>query len=181
MECNMPDSNERDLKPENISDTERWHSRHQRHEELPAHIQAESAERVAAGCMVFVARGSGRMHGPDGDGIEDGEWRLEAWPMAPLNGPEAFLSLSLPWVNDIGQSSTMETMGGIALDLASCERLAEAAAHAAAVLRAGQWAPRPPGLAEVTAERDELKRRVEELEVETANLYCAPGGALRKV
>lgn len=35
-------------------------------------------------------------------------------------------------------------------------------------------------LAEVTAERDALKRRVEELETELANLRYAPDGPLRK-
>jgi hypothetical protein len=134
---------DRDIKPENITEAERWHSRHQRHEELPVHIQAETAEHIAAGRMVFVARGSGRMHDQDGDAIEEGEWRIDAWPAAPLNGPEAFLQLSYPWEDDIAHSSTMDSLGGIALDLASCERLAEAATHAAAVLRAGQWVPRP--------------------------------------
>lgn len=120
-----------------------WHSRHQRAEDLPSYSAERWQERAAGDALTFVARGSGRIHGPGGDGEGEGEWRMWAWPGAPVNGPEVLLGISFDWEDDIAESAEHESLGGIALDLASCERLAEAAAHAAAVLRAGRWVSRP--------------------------------------
>jgi hypothetical protein len=134
---------DRDIKPENVTAPERWHSRHQRAEDLPSYSPERWQERADGGALTFVARGSGRIHDELGNGIGEGEWHVYAWLGALLNGPEALLGLAHGWDDDIAESAKHESLGGIALDLASCERLAEAAAHAAAVLRAGQWVPRP--------------------------------------
>jgi hypothetical protein len=168
---------DRNLKPENITEPKRWHSRHQRAEDLSGYSLERWQSRADPKAM-FVARGSGRIHDATGDGVEDGEWRIDAWPEAPLNGPEALLLLSLPWVDDIAQSATMDSLGGVALDLASCERLAEAAAHAAAVLRAGQWVPRPvlasqgPVFAAEVREVDQARRELAEQRQLVANLQA---------
>jgi hypothetical protein len=159
-----------------------WHSRHQRADDLPSYSPERWQAKAGDDGMCFVARASGRIHDDLGNGIGEGEWRVQAWPGAPMSGPEAHISLAMPWHDVIAESAKAESLGGIALDLASCERLAEAATHAAAVLRAGRWVERPAGdaeathqetlrqLAEVTAERDALKRRVAELEAEVRSL-----------
>jgi hypothetical protein len=132
---------DRDPKPDNIT-SQTWHSRHQRAEELPSYSAERWQERVAGDGLTFVARASGRIHGPSGDGEGEGEWRVWVWPTGDLNGPEALLGISFDWTDDIAESAKHESLGGIALDVASCETLAEATIHARLVLEDGQWIER---------------------------------------
>jgi hypothetical protein len=122
-------------------------AQHQRAEDLPSYSQDRWQERTAAGALAFIARGSGRVHDDLGNGLGVGEWRLWACMQAAGPQPEVLLGISFGWEDDIAKSADHESLGGIALDQAGCERLAEAAGHAAAVLRAGCWVPRvvPPG------------------------------------
>jgi hypothetical protein len=165
---------DRDIKPENVTAPERWHSRHQRAEDLPSYSPERWQERADGGALTFVARGSGRIHDELGNGIGEGEWHVYAWLGALLNGPEALLGLAHGWDDDIADSAQHESLGGIALDLASCERLAEAAAHAATVLRAGQWVPRPAPIGLQSLVDEAIANAV-------ANGYDALAGDLRSV
>jgi hypothetical protein len=98
-------------------------SKHQPAESLAAYSPERWQESHENGALLFVARGSGGIHDEKGNGLGEGEWRV----------------LSMPWLDDIAQGSSLASTGGIALGAEGLEHLAAAARRAAAVLRAGRW------------------------------------------